>query len=741
MMWSKCIVQYRHRRRLPSPSNISQFFCRVISSSAASSATLLSPVLRYDCDSGIIFLEDETDTSAGSKTCTAPPPPPVLRPLYRTIIGIEIHAQLLVPTKLFSSAPTRHHRLLRHVNHTRNVDDGFDNMQSPNDYVHAIDIAYPGTLPQPISIPIVNASLLSAVVLNCNYIHKTSRFERKHYFYGDLPQGYQITQQRWPIAQDGLVEFLPHVAVMRPNAKLVHGDDDGHDVEGGTGSGTRVRQRGMRRSRRELEKSSQNGELIESQSSISSSSTSLSKQPRHPVQLRIERIQIEQDTGRTIVGSSSSSSSSSHYSYVDHNRTGCALIEIVSHPDLRSAHEAAGAVSRIRKLLQMADVCDGKMEEGSLRCDLNVSIAPIISHTEYDVAGDDKHDSVGEDRRSVGDSDRLELPPYTGHRVEVKNLNSIRQIIAATEYEALRQSKLALMGTPTGRETRTLVVGTGGVGDETICIRTKGDAIDYRFMPEPDLPPLILDEETLGCSLEEYVDKLRMDLGESPEDAASRLVQDYGVSTDVAGVITGDPRAILLFEDTVKYAKSELISLNKSDADGKGEVVIVDSNALSIMAANWMCNDLFALVKASTSDGGKSQSPESLVDYSNIDGQRLGALIAMVAHGSLTSSMAKKVLSIMFIEGKQDHPKDIVMANGWQVIYDKETLIQLCNSVVFDPKNSSQLDQYKTGEEGKKWKIEKYFAGKIMAASRGNAHPKLMKESLSLVMKKVCSMS
>ncbi len=693
-------------------------------------------------------MEDETDTStSSSKTCVTPPS--TRRPLYQTVIGIEIHAQLMVPTKLFSSAPTRHrhihHRhqdldsLLRHGNSSSNNDnDNYndDITQSPNEHVHAIDIAYPGTLPQPISIPTINASLLSAIVLNCNNIHTISRFERKHYFYGDLPQGYQITQQRWPIARDGLVVFLPLVAT-RSNAKLPI-DSAG---DGGYDDGVPVRRRGMR-NKREVqdnnhpddsdndvdERTGQTRESIEPQSSTSLSRSS----PPDPVQLRIERIQIEQDTGRTIVGSSSSS----HYSCVDHNRTGCALIEIVSHPDLRSAHEAAGAVSRLRKLLQMANICDGKMEEGSLRCDLNVSIAPI--DTEHVGGGEHGPDSEG---ARGSENTRMVLPPNTGHRVEVKNLNSIRQIIAATEYEALRQSKLAQLGTPTGRETRTLVVGSGGMADETICIRAKGDAVDYRFMPEPDLPPLILDEETLGSTLEEYVDKLRMDLGESPEDAASRLVQDYGLTMDVAGLITGDTRAILLFEETVKFANSELLLLNHCDDDGK-EIVTVDyRNTLSTLAANLLCNDLFALAKTSTSASeGNTHSAVSSLDYSNIDGIRLGALIAMVAHGSLTSSMARKVLNIMYFEGgRKDHPRDIAAANGWQVVSDEEILIQLCKSVVFDPKNSSQLDQYKHGEERKRWKIEKYFVGKIMAASKGNAHPELMKEALSTVLKKACS--
>ncbi|EED92169.1 glutamyl-trna amidotransferase, partial [Thalassiosira pseudonana CCMP1335] len=505
--------------------------------------------------------------------------------VYQTIIGIEIHAQLSIPTKLFSSAPTRH-----------NPSFGVNATHPANTLVHAYDIAYPGTLPS-LSQSAVKASVLSAAALGCT-VHRESRFERKHYFYPDLPLGYQITQQQWPLASDGLVTFEPY-----SNSQM---------------------------------------------------------------QLRIERIQIEQDTGKT-----------TNHSYIDYNRAGCALIEIVSHPDLRSAHEAAGVVEKIRKLLKHVGSCDGRMEEGSLRCDLNE-----------------------------------ELPPDTGHRVEVKNLNSLRQIIAATEYEALRQSSLAMVDDPTGRETRTFHVKPISdrypLGGETICIRSKGDAIDYRFMPEPDLPPLILDEETLGCerglSLLNYIEYI---MPESQEEAAARLVKDYGLSEDVANVITGDPAAIAMLEETMDAAPTH-----------------IDDWTIPTMAANWLSNDVFALVKKTSN---ALNHPIS-VEYSTVDGSRLGCLIAMIINGTLTSSMAKKILTIMYKEDLDSSPLDIANANGWRVISDMTTLLELCERVVLDPKNSKQLEQYKQG--GKIWKIEKFFVGKIMGASQGNAHPERMKEAL-----------
>ncbi|KAL7533404.1 hypothetical protein ACHAXR_005205 [Thalassiosira sp. AJA248-18] len=616
--------------------------------------------LRYDRDTGIIW-----ETSPSQQ-----------KPLYQTIIGIEIHAQLSIPTKLFSSAPTRHNPAFNAV--------------SPNTSVHPYDLAYPGTLPT-LSLSAVKASILSAAALNCN-IHKCSRFERKHYFYPDLPLGYQITQQRWPLASEGLVTFMPYYNKQVPPKK------------------------GKNKKRRRGGKSQED----KAQDSGDESNDAKTEFEPQPTQLRIERIQIEQDTGKTTTHNTANGHGQTiTKSHIDYNRAGCALIEIVSYPDLRSAHEAAGVVEKIRKLMKHVGSCDGRMEEGSLRCDVNVSIAPI--------SGSD-----------VSHYSREELPPGTGHRVEVKNLNSLRQIIAATEYEALRQSLLAQTNTPTGRETRTFHVKSVSdihpLGGETFCIRAKGDAIDYRFMPEPDLPPLILDAETLGCdlSLEEFVEK---NAPESLEEAKARLLNEYGLAQDVVDVITGDPPAIALFEQTVETARKELVAVEDEGSD--------KSDLIPILAANWLCNDLFALVKKTAvkgardtdEDDGTLNNPIS-VEYSTVDDKRLGALVAMVANGTLTTSMAKKVLTIMFEDDLHSFPNDIAESHGWRVISDMGTLVELCESIVLDSENESQLEQYKLG--GKKiWKIEKFFVGKIMAASKGNAHPERMKEALACVLEKI----
>ncbi|KAL9189398.1 hypothetical protein ACHAXT_009073 [Thalassiosira profunda] len=642
---SACNARWR-RHSLGQPSS------RTLSALAADTPLALT----YDRDTGIVW---ETAEDAPSRQA---------RPLCQTVIGIEIHAQLAIPTKLFSSAPTRHH-------------PQYSKYGGANASVHPYDIAYPGTLPS-LSLSAVNAAILSATALNCN-INERSRFERKHYFYPDLPAGYQITQQRWPLASDGVVAFLPHSSKQQPKKK-----------------GKKKRRRG------------------DAQDDKGDGDAYAEFEPR-PVQLRIDRIQLEQDTGKTTTHPTTDGNGQSlSTSHIDYNRAGCALIEIVSHPDLRSAHEAAGVVEKIRKLLKHVGSCDGRMEEGSLRCDVNVSVAPIDATIDID---------------ALSEASREEMPPGNGQRVEVKNLNSLRQIVAATEYEALRQTALARDGSPTGRETRTFRVqpaSENALGGETVCIRAKGDAVDYRFMPEPDLPPLMLDEDTLGSSLEDFIKHY---LPESPEAAKARLVDEYGLNEDVGDVITGDPPAIALFEQAVATAQAE-VPAEKSDE-------------VATLAANWLCNDLFALVKKSATKGsGSSQTDEEesplnhpiSVECSPVEGNRLGMLVAMVANGLLSSSMAKKVLSLMFEEDHQSLPGEIAEANGWRVISDMDALVDLCEGVVLYPRNASQLEQYKLG--GKKvWKIEKFYAGKVMAASKGNAHPEKMKEALARVLEREAS--
>ena len=316
-------------------------------------------------------------------------------PKFQTIIGLEIHAQLDIATKLFSAAPSA----------------AATTSAAPNTLVHPFDVAVPGVLPST-SQSAVQAAVLTAAALQCE-IAPVSRFERKHYHYADLPFGYQVTQQRWPMARHGTI-------------------------------------------------------LATANQSTSKKKKKNTATPEQHEPVRIDRIQLEQDTGKT--------TTSATRSLVDFNRAGCALVEIVMHPDIRSSSHAAATVETLRQLLKHIGTCNGKMEEGSLRVDLNVSIHPL-------------------------DDSSMEFHSNLNNRVEVKNLNSLRQVQQAADYEAVRQAEIVVdttSDTPkTFQETRTFHVKSG----QTVLIRSKEGDEDYRFMPEPDLPPVRLDEVRSGFAI------------------------------------------------------------------------------------------------------------------------------------------------------------------------------------------------------------------------------------------------
>ena len=617
-------------------SNNSAFSCRSLS--AATSST--SRKLVYNRDTGII-----TDDTSSQQ-------------LYRSIIGIEIHAQLAVPTKLFSSGPTKHHP---------------DHNLEANTSSSIHDLAYPGTLPL-LSKSSVQKALISAAALNCR-IQELSRFERKHYTYADLPFGYQVTQQRWPLATEGLITCRRY-SPPQPKKK-------GHNARN-RGGQSKV-----------SGNSSSQEDLVE-----------LSKF----FDVGIDRIQMEQDTGKTTAVSIGGSKT--QY-LIDFNRAGSALIEIVFKPQIHSAHEAASVVSTLQSLLKYLGTCDGKMEEGSLRCDLNVSIYPI---SPSDFSGDEA---------DPNNPFKKYLPKGAGNRVEVKNLNSLRQIIQSAEYEALRQTSQIINGSPTGRETRTFDPKSG----KTIMIREKGGDVDYRFMPEPDLPPVRLNRNILGKnSVQEFLDD---NLPELPEEAINRLMHVYGISEASALIITSDRPAISFFVDSVALCEQELKGDNQ-----------IDTVTVSITIANWLCNDLFALIKESASKKEEKESLEGAlnhpisVEYSNVSAEQLGSLVALILNETVSTTQAKKLLSVMYTEELNSLPLDIAEQNNWKLISNMDQLKSLCRDVIQHGKNAKQLEQYKLGGKNVR-KMTKFFTGKIMAESRGNAHPELMGKALQLVLKEI----
>ena len=536
--------------------------------------------------------------------------------VFQTIIGLEIHAQLQIPTKLFS---------------TTNIQIS---NPAPNTQLSLLDIALPGSLPV-LSAAAVQAAVLAAAALQCQ-IATVSRFERKHYVYADLPAGYQITQQRWPLAVDGCINFSSAAAA----------------------NNTKKRK-----------KKQQSG----------ASDTNVTT-------CRIERLQLEQDTAKTVqrtVGSKTES-------LVDFNRAGSALIEIVTAPDIRSAAAAVQATETVRQLLRHTGVCDGQLQSGSLRVDLNVNL----------------QDSKG--RRSL--------------RVEVKNLNSLRQVQEAALFEAVRQAQAWSTDNEddTGgdqpqqfSETRTWNV----LDHKTVLIRLKDSEQDYRFLPEPDLPPVVLNAETLdGCqSVQDFCDQRMPEL---PAQALERLMETYSLSHYQATVVAADPPAILLLDTAIATAQQLLDESSHSIPPAK----------IAQLAANLLTNELFALVK--------EDAPESdhvpTVQTSAVTGQQLGEIVVLLATGSLSSTMAKKLLAVIYTQSLTGaSPAQVAAEHGFQLVTDSNALLSLCRQVLAD--HPAEVGLLKQG--GKfVGKMQKLFTGKAMAASHGNAHPERLQEALQNVM-------
>jgi aspartyl-tRNA(Asn)/glutamyl-tRNA(Gln) amidotransferase subunit B len=605
--------------------------------------------LIYNRDSGMITQDNNIDD-----------------PIFHTVIGIEIHAQLAIPTKLFSSSPTKHNHEFSHYT------------DIPNGSVSAHDIGYPGTLPL-LSKTAVQYAVISAAALQCQ-IQSKSRFERKHYFYADLPLGYQVTQQRWPLAKDGVLTCRRYVP---PEAK--------------------AKQSKKSKKKKKKKKSSEETNDVELSKFFS---------------VGIDRIQIEQDTGKTTTVTEGSKTQS----LIDFNRAGCALIEVVFKPQIKSAHEAASVASTVQSLLKHIETCDGKMEDGSIRVDLNISIAPT-----------NKDDSQNNINTENNNPFQKYLPPGVGNRVEVKNLNSVRQIIQSVEYEGLRQARDRLEGGVINQETRTFDPKAG----ITLKIRDKGGAVDYRFMPEPDLPPLILNEDVFnGNDLENF---LADRLPELPEEAILRLMDRYGIAEDAAIVIASDRPAIAMYEEAVRVCINSLEAEKGDDGSKKKKAPIAVSN--------WLCNDLFALVKESATKKDTSKSEKNLdgddalvhpisMEYSNVNADRLGMLLSLVLNEVVSTTQGKKLLDAMYKEDLTSLPKEIADKRGWKLISDPDALKQLCRDMILDAANQKQLEQYKQGGKHVR-KMKKFFVGKIMAASKGNAHPELLLNALDMTLDEI----
>ena len=469
---------------------------------------------------------------------------------WEIIIGMEIHAQVTSNSKLFSGAST-------------------DFGSAPNANVSLVDAAMPGMLPV-INEECVKQAIRTGIGLKAEINHR-SVFDRKNYFYPDLPQGYQISQYKQPIVGEGVVT----VSV-------------GPDRQG-------------------------NFEDIE---------------------VGIERLHLEQDAGKSLHDQHPT------MSYVDLNRSGVALMEIVSKPDLRSSDEAKAYVTKLRTILRYLGTCDGNMEEGSLRADVNVSVR-----------------RPGED---------------FGTRCEIKNVNSIRFIGQAIEYEARRQIAILEDGGSIDQETRLFDPNKG----ETRSMRSKEEAHDYRYFPDPDLLPLEFDQA--------YVDALAKDLPELPDDKKARLISSLGLSVYDASVLVSDKAIADYFE---KVAEGR---------DGK-------------MAANWVINDLLGALNKAGKD----------IDESPLSPDQLGAIIELIKEGTISGKIAKDLFDIVWNEGGD--PKVLVEERGLKQVTDTGAIEKAVDEVI--AANPDKVEQARA-----KPSLAGWFVGQVMKATGGKANPQAVNE-------------
>ena len=467
---------------------------------------------------------------------------------WEVVIGLEVHAQITSNAKLFSSSSTKFG-------------------SNPNSQVSFVDAAMPGMLPV-INKYCVEQAVKTGLGLKAT-INNFSKFDRKNYFYADLPQGYQISQFKFPIVGEGeIVLDMPY--------------------------GTKI--------------------------------------------AGIERLHLEQDAGKSLHDQDPSSS------FVDLNRSGIALMEIVGKPDLRSPDEVAQYVKKLRSIMRYLNTCDGNMDEGSLRADVNVSV------------------------RKVGSSD-------LGTRCEIKNVNSIKFMQQAIEYEAKRQIEIIEEGGTINQQTR--LFDTKKI--ETRSMRSKEDAHDYRYFPDPDLLPLVLEQS--------FVDKIKNSLPELPDEKKIRLMNDFDLSSYDASIVVSDQDISQYYEEVAK------------DSDYK-------------LAANWMIVELFGVLNKE----GKE------IKDSPVSAKNLSKLINLIKNNTISGKIAKTVFEEM-VKNNED-PEKIVNEKGMRQQSDPEELKKIIDTILKN--NQDKVEQYKAGKD----KLFGFFVGEAMKNTQGKGNPKLINDIL-----------
>ena len=493
-------------------------------------------------------------------TYTAPAPKVIAGPKHdwELVIGMEIHAQVSSNAKLFSGASTTFGA-------------------EPNSNVSFVDAAMPGMLPV-INEFCVEQAVRTGLGLKAA-INLVSAFDRKNYFYPDLPQGYQISQLYHPIVGEGevLVEMSPGVA------RLV----------------------------------------------------------------RIERIHLEQDAGKSIHDMDPT------LSFVDFNRTGVALMEIVSRPDIRGPEEAAAYVTKLRQILRYLGTCDGNMQNGNLRADVNVSVCRPGQYEKYQATQDFGH---------------------LGTRCELKNMNSMRFIQMAIDYEARRQIAILEDGGKVVQETRLYDPDK----NETRSMRSKEEAHDYRYFPDPDLLPLEIEQA--------WVDGVAASMPELPDARKARYMGDFGLTDYDAAVLTAEKENAEYFEAVAR------------GRDGKA-------------AANWVINELF----------GRLNKESLAIADSPVTAAQLGGMLDLIADGTLSGKLAKDLFEILWTEGGD--PAQIVEARGMKQVTDTGAIEAAVDDII--AKNPDKVAQVKAKPTMLGW-----FVGQVMKASGGKANPAVVNDIL-----------
>jgi aspartyl-tRNA(Asn)/glutamyl-tRNA(Gln) amidotransferase subunit B len=485
---------------------------------------------------------------------------------WEVIIGLEVHAQVTSESKLFSGASTAFGA-------------------EPNSNVSLVDAAMPGMLPV-INEECVRQAIRTGLGLKAK-INNKSVFDRKNYFYPDLPQGYQISQYKQPIVGEGTVT----VSV-------------GPDRQG-------------------------NFEDIE---------------------VGVERLHLEQDAGKSMHDQHPT------MSYVDLNRSGVALMEIVSKPDMRSPDEAKAYLTKLRTIVRYLGTCDGNMDEGSMRADVNVSV-----------------------RRPGGEF---------GTRCEIKNVNSIRFVGQAIDYEARRQIGILEDGGSIDQETRLFDPNKG----ETRSMRSKEEAHDYRYFPDPDLLPLEFDQA--------YVDALAVGLPELPDEKRARFVSEYGLSLYNADVLTAEAPDAAYFEATLAAVRSKGIAVEQ--AQGAGHTV---AHGVS----NMIVNDVFGLLK----------ERNLKIEDCPISPEQLATIVLLMREGEISSKIAKELFNIVCTEGGD--PRALVETRGMKQVTDTGAIEKAVDDVI--AANPDKVEQARAKPTMAGW-----FVGQVMKATGGKANPQAVND-------------